>query len=166
MQGFCKKSLRKNETDLEKKWAKSVQLVRVSFLRSDFLQNPYFKFNWVWVLLKCVFFRSKNLPNAWFSFVIKSTHVHVWSGVVFMLHYANRMPDIGKVLNRIMKKFVLFFSSFFLALRPTGYRRWAWYTAMVVYREDRQRYPIWIITPALVGLVFIPFAKLFNLELL
>ena len=25
-----------------KKWAKSVQLVRVSFLRSDFLQNPYF----------------------------------------------------------------------------------------------------------------------------
>ena len=59
--GFCKKSLRKNETliswtllahffsrsvlisaDLEKKWAKSVQLVRVSFFRSDFLQNPYF----------------------------------------------------------------------------------------------------------------------------
>ena len=29
-------------TDLEKKWAKSVQLVRVSFFRSDFLQNPYF----------------------------------------------------------------------------------------------------------------------------
>ena len=28
--------------DLEKKWAKSVQLVRVSFFRSDFLQNPYF----------------------------------------------------------------------------------------------------------------------------
>ena len=37
--GFCKKSLRKNETlistDLEKKGAKSVQI-------SDFLQNPYF----------------------------------------------------------------------------------------------------------------------------
>ena len=32
--------------DLEKKWAKSVQLVRVSFFRSDFLQNPYFK-NWI-----------------------------------------------------------------------------------------------------------------------
>ena len=29
-------------TDLEKKWAKSVQLVRVSFFLSDFLQNPYF----------------------------------------------------------------------------------------------------------------------------
>ena len=29
--------------DLEKKWAKSVQLVRVSFFLSDFLQNPYFK---------------------------------------------------------------------------------------------------------------------------
>ena len=29
--------------DLEKKWAKSVQLVRVSFFRSDFLQNPYFR---------------------------------------------------------------------------------------------------------------------------
>ena len=29
--------------DLEKKWAKSVQLVRVSFFQSDFLQNPYFK---------------------------------------------------------------------------------------------------------------------------
>ena len=28
----------------KKKWAKSVQLVRVSFFRSDFLQNPYF--NW------------------------------------------------------------------------------------------------------------------------
>ena len=28
--------------DLEKKWAKSVQLVRVSFFGSDFLQNPYF----------------------------------------------------------------------------------------------------------------------------
>ena len=28
--------------DLEKKWAKSVQLVRVSFFLSDFLQNPYF----------------------------------------------------------------------------------------------------------------------------
>ena len=28
--------------DLEKKWAKSVQLDRVSFFRSDFLQNPYF----------------------------------------------------------------------------------------------------------------------------
>ena len=28
--------------DLEKKWAKSVQLVRVSFFWSDFLQNPYF----------------------------------------------------------------------------------------------------------------------------
>ena len=27
---------------LEKKWAKSVQLVKVSFFRSDFLQNPYF----------------------------------------------------------------------------------------------------------------------------
>ena len=59
--GFCKKSLRKNETltswtllahffsrsalistDLEKKWAKSVQLFRVSFFLSDFLQNPYF----------------------------------------------------------------------------------------------------------------------------
>ena len=40
--GFCKKSLRKNETDLEKKWAKSVQLVRVSFFPSEFLQNPYF----------------------------------------------------------------------------------------------------------------------------
>ena len=56
--GLCKKSLRKNEsltswtllalffsrsalisTDLEKKWAKSVQLVRVSFFRSDFVQN-------------------------------------------------------------------------------------------------------------------------------
>ena len=31
--------------DLEKKWAKSVQLVRVSFFRSDFLQNPYFRNN-------------------------------------------------------------------------------------------------------------------------
>ena len=30
-------------TDLEKKWAKNVQLVRVSFFWSDFLQNPYFK---------------------------------------------------------------------------------------------------------------------------
>ena len=59
--GFCKKSLRKNETltswtllahffsrsvlisaDLEKKWAKSVQLVRVSFFLGNFLQNPYF----------------------------------------------------------------------------------------------------------------------------
>ena len=29
-------------TDLEKKWAKRVQLVRVSFFRSVFLQNPYF----------------------------------------------------------------------------------------------------------------------------
>ena len=32
-------------TDLEKKWAKSVQLVRVSFFRSYFLQNPYFSFH-------------------------------------------------------------------------------------------------------------------------
>ena len=32
----------KISTDLENKWAKSVQLVRVSFFRSDFLQNPYF----------------------------------------------------------------------------------------------------------------------------
>ena len=31
--------------DLEKKWAKSVQLVRVSFFLSDFLQNPYFSGN-------------------------------------------------------------------------------------------------------------------------
>jgi hypothetical protein len=30
-----------NSADLEKKLAKSVQLVRVSFFRSDFLQNPY-----------------------------------------------------------------------------------------------------------------------------
>ena len=29
--------------DLEKKWAKSVQLVRVSFFLIDFLQNPYFE---------------------------------------------------------------------------------------------------------------------------
>ena len=29
--------------DLERKWAKSVQLVRVSFFWSDCLQNPYFK---------------------------------------------------------------------------------------------------------------------------
>ena len=36
---FCKKSPRK---DLEKKWAKSVQLVRVESFRSDFLQNLYF----------------------------------------------------------------------------------------------------------------------------
>ena len=47
--GFCRKSLRKNGTltsaDLEKKLAKSVQLVRVSFFVSDFLQNPYFKAN-------------------------------------------------------------------------------------------------------------------------
>ena len=28
--------------DLEKKWAKRVQLVKVSFFWSDFLQNPYF----------------------------------------------------------------------------------------------------------------------------
>ena len=35
--GFCKKSLTKIT------FAKSVQLVRVSFFRSDFLQNPYFK---------------------------------------------------------------------------------------------------------------------------
>ena len=28
--------------DLEKKWAKGVPLVRVSFFLSDFLQNPYF----------------------------------------------------------------------------------------------------------------------------
>ena len=28
--------------DLEEKWAKSVQLVTVSFFLSDFLQNPYF----------------------------------------------------------------------------------------------------------------------------
>ena len=28
--------------DLEKKWAQSVQLVRVSFFLSDFLQNSYF----------------------------------------------------------------------------------------------------------------------------
>ena len=28
--------------DLEKKWVKSFQLVRVSFFLSDFLQNPYF----------------------------------------------------------------------------------------------------------------------------
>ena len=31
-------------TELEKKWTKSVQLVRVSFFRSDFLQNPYFSY--------------------------------------------------------------------------------------------------------------------------
>ena len=56
--GFSKKSLRKNETLTSwtllahffsrsgwsgKKWGKSVQLVRVSFFLSDFLQNPYFK---------------------------------------------------------------------------------------------------------------------------
>ena len=29
--------------DLEKKWAKSVKLVRDPFFRSDFLQNPYFR---------------------------------------------------------------------------------------------------------------------------
>jgi hypothetical protein len=29
-------------TDLEKSEDKSVQLVRVAFFRSDFLQNPYF----------------------------------------------------------------------------------------------------------------------------
>ena len=29
-------------TDLEKKWAKSVQLVRFSSFWGDFLQNPYF----------------------------------------------------------------------------------------------------------------------------
>ena len=52
---FCKKSLRKNETltswtllahffsrSVLIQWAKSVQLVRVSFFLSDFLQNPYF----------------------------------------------------------------------------------------------------------------------------
>ena len=34
-------------TDLKKKWAKSVQMVRVSFFRSDFLLNPYFsKYLW------------------------------------------------------------------------------------------------------------------------
>ena len=43
--GFCKKSNRKNETVLiwKKKRAKSVQRDRVSFFRSDFLQNPHFK---------------------------------------------------------------------------------------------------------------------------
>ena len=43
---IVKSHLEKNETDfstdLEKKWAKSVQLVNVSFFLSDFLQNPYF----------------------------------------------------------------------------------------------------------------------------
>ena len=36
---FYKKSLRK---DLEKKWAKCVQLVRVASFRGDFLQHSYF----------------------------------------------------------------------------------------------------------------------------
>ena len=39
--------------DVEKKWAQSVQLVRVSFFRSDFLQNPYFSgksFSKPWLL--------------------------------------------------------------------------------------------------------------------
>ena len=41
---FVKSHLEKwnSSTDLEQKWAKSVQLVRVSFFLSDFLQNPYF----------------------------------------------------------------------------------------------------------------------------
>ena len=37
---FWRKKSILNWSDLEKKWAKSVQLVRVSFFRSDFLQNP------------------------------------------------------------------------------------------------------------------------------
>ena len=47
--GFCKKSFRKNQTLTC--WtllaAKSVQRVRVSFFRSDFLQNPYFSLSWM-----------------------------------------------------------------------------------------------------------------------
>ena len=68
--GFCKKSLRKNETltscpfffifyhfwlgatanptKSDKKDEKKGQLVRVSFFRSDFLQNPYFSCFWIW----------------------------------------------------------------------------------------------------------------------
>jgi hypothetical protein len=48
--GFCKKSQRKdapataNPPKSDDKYAqKSVQLVRVSSFRSDFLQNPYFR---------------------------------------------------------------------------------------------------------------------------
>ena len=37
--GLCKKS----PCDLEKKWAKSVQLVRVASFQCYFLQNPYFR---------------------------------------------------------------------------------------------------------------------------
>ena len=41
--GFCKKSLRKDELQVPQSEEKSVQLVRRSSLRSDFLQNPYFR---------------------------------------------------------------------------------------------------------------------------
>ena len=38
----------KFSTDLEKKWAKSVQQARVSIFLSDFLQNPHFKVSYFW----------------------------------------------------------------------------------------------------------------------
>ena len=40
---------------LEKKWAKSFQLVRVSFFLSDFLQKPYFSLS-VWYSTICTKF--------------------------------------------------------------------------------------------------------------
>ena len=44
-----------SDADLEKKWAKSVQLVRVSFFPSDFLQNPYFRDKQKKVSVECIY---------------------------------------------------------------------------------------------------------------
>ena len=77
--------------DLEKKWAKSVQLVRVSFFPSDFLQNPYFRriklfksWNIIWHQNYCLAFTWKLW---YFTFILLSWYC-------FWLYIFNRWQKI------------------------------------------------------------------------
>ena len=58
--------------DLEKKWAKSVQLVRVSFFLGDFLQNPYFRY--LVIRLSSFYYKEvvRQSPDSYENKAIKS----------------------------------------------------------------------------------------------
>ena len=63
--GFCKKSLPKDATLIwKKREAKSVQLVRVAFFRSDFLQNPLNSTLTLIILPKCRHYKNTYINKS------------------------------------------------------------------------------------------------------
>ena len=108
--GFCRKSPRKNETltswtllahfysgSAQIQWAKSVQLVRVTFFLSYFLQNPYFRgcpiIIWTGVNIKIdIVQKAYEWWNCPFAKMIPRLEKHfgklpAWS-LIYFLNYA------------------------------------------------------------------------------